>query len=99
MIMNLRRLDYFLAVAEELHFRRAAERLHVAQPALSVQIAKLEDELGVVLLDRNRRGVELTPAGRALLSRARLLVPTLRDAFAETTAVGQGRAGRVLVGF
>jgi DNA-binding transcriptional LysR family regulator len=97
--MNLRRLDYFLAVAEERHFRRAAERLHVAQPALSVQIAKLERELGVSLLDRNRRGVALTPAGSALLARARRLVPSLRDAFAEAAAVGQGRAGRVVVGF
>src|SRR5262245_5251144 len=97
--MNLRRLDYFLAVAEERHFRRAAERLHVAQPALSVQIAKLEQELGVGLLERNRRGVALTPAGATLLARARQLVPSLRDAFAEATAVGQGRAGRVVVGF
>ena len=97
--MNLRRLDYFLAVAEERHFRRAAERLNVAQPALSVQIAKLERELGTALLARNRRGVELTDAGRALQARARELVPSLRDAFAEATAVGQGRAGQVTVGF
>jgi len=97
--MNLRRLDYFLAVAEERHFRRAAERLNVAQPALSVQIAKLERELGTGLLARNRRGVELTDAGRALQARARELVPSLRDAFAEATAVGQGRAARVTVGF
>ena len=97
--MNLRRLDYFLAVAEERHFRRAAERLHVAQPALSVQVARLERELGVTLLDRNRRGVELTPAGTALLARTRTLLPSLRDALAEVTAVGAGRAGRLLVGF
>lgn len=97
--MNLRRLDYFLVVAQERHFRRAAERLHVAQPALSVQIAKLEQDLGVALLDRNRRGVELTPAGTALLARTRLLLPSLRDAFAEATAVGQGRAGRLVIGF
>jgi DNA-binding transcriptional LysR family regulator len=97
--MNLRRLDYFLAVAEERHFRRAAERLRVAQPALSVQIAKLERELGTALLARNRRGVELTDAGRALQARARELVPSLHDAFAEASAIGQGRAGRVTVGF
>ncbi len=97
--MNLRRLEYFLAVAEVRHFRRAAERLHVAQPALSVQVAKLEQELGVALLDRNRRGVELTPAGDALVARTRLLLPSLRDAFAEAAAVGEGRAGRVVVGF
>jgi len=97
--MNLRRLDYFLAVADERHFRRAAERLNVAQPALSVQIAKLERELGTALLARNRRGVELTDAGRALQARARALVPSLHDAFAETTAIGQGRASHVTVGF
>jgi DNA-binding transcriptional LysR family regulator len=97
--MNLRRLDYFVAVAEERHFRRAAERLHVAQPALSVQIAKLEQELGVALFERNRRGVELSAAGTVLLRRARTLLPTLRDAFAEALAVGQGRAGRLVVGF
>ena len=97
--MNLRRLDYFVAVAEERHFRRAAERLHVAQPALSVQIAKLEQELGVALLERNRRGVELSAAGTVLLRRARTLLPNLRDAFAEALAVGQGRAGRLVVGF
>jgi DNA-binding transcriptional LysR family regulator len=97
--MNLRRLDYFVAVAEERHFRRAAERLHVAQPALSVQIARLEQELGVVLLERNRRGVELSAAGSVLLKRARTMLPSLRDAFAEARAVGQGRAGRLTVGF
>ncbi len=97
--MNLRRLDYFLAVAEERHFRRAAERLRVAQPALSVQIAKLEREVGTPLLARNRRGVELTPAGRTLQARTRELVPSLHDAFAEAAAVGLGRAGRVTIGF
>jgi DNA-binding transcriptional LysR family regulator len=97
--VNLRRLDYFLVVAEERHFRRAAERLAVAQPALSVQIARLEREIGARLFERNRRGVELTAAGQALAARARRLVPSLRDALAEAAAVGQGRAGRVVVGF
>jgi DNA-binding transcriptional LysR family regulator len=69
--VELRHLRYFVAVAEELHFRRAAERLHLAQPAVSEQVRKLEQELGVRLLDRDRRRVELTDAGSALLVEAR----------------------------
>ncbi|HXF32168.1 MAG TPA: LysR substrate-binding domain-containing protein [Solirubrobacterales bacterium] len=69
--MELRHLRYFVAVAEELHFRRAAERLHVAQPAVSEQVRKLEQELGVDLLDRTPRKVTLTDAGAAMLEESR----------------------------
>jgi DNA-binding transcriptional LysR family regulator len=69
--MELRHLRYFVAVAEELHFRRAAERLHVAQPAVSEQVRKLEQELGVQLLNRTHRSVSLTDAGTAMLEESR----------------------------
>jgi DNA-binding transcriptional LysR family regulator len=69
--VELRHLRYFVAVVEGLHFRRAAERLHVAQPAVSEQVRKLEQELGVRLFDRTQRSVSLTTAGTALLEEAR----------------------------
>jgi DNA-binding transcriptional LysR family regulator len=72
--LDLRKLRYFLAVAEELNFARAAERLHIVQPVLSRQIAALERELGVTLFDRSRRGTRLTDAGMSLVGEARAIL-------------------------
>jgi DNA-binding transcriptional LysR family regulator len=91
--MELRHLRYFVAVAEELHFRRAAERLHVAQPAVSEQVRKLEQELGVTLFERTNRSVQLTEPGAALLGDARRVL-RLADA-AQQSARGAHERGTV----
>ena len=97
--MELRQLRYFVAVAEELHFRRAAERLHVSQSPLSVQIRKLEATVGVQLLRRNRRGVELTAAGRSLLADARVLLDQAERAAERARRAAAGYAGELRIGF
>ncbi len=97
--MELRHLRYFVAVAEELHFRRAAERLHMSQPPLSQQIRALEDELGVLLLERTQRRVELTAAGAAFYERARDILAAVEDASRLVRRVHRGEVGRLAVGF
>lgn len=97
--MELRHLRYFVAVAEELNFSRAATRLNISQPPLSQQIAALEAELGAKLLVRNSRGVELTAAGRTFLKRAREVLSQAQEAVAETRRADQGAAGTISVGF
>jgi DNA-binding transcriptional LysR family regulator len=97
--MELRHLRYFVAVAEELHFRHAAERLHVAQPAVSEQIRKLEAEIGVRLLDRDQRSVALTPAGAAMLEEARRVLRLADDAQRAAREAHEGMLGSVRLGY
>src|SRR5919199_1058426 len=89
--MELRQLRYFLVTAEELHFSRAAHRLHIAAPSLSQQIRALERELGVPLFERTPQRVELTVAGRALVERARVVLAEVERARADVRAAGTGR--------
>ncbi|MFZ0091619.1 MAG: LysR substrate-binding domain-containing protein [Solirubrobacteraceae bacterium] len=97
--MELRQLRYFVAVAEELHFRRAAARLHISQPPLSQQISALERELGCRLLERTRRRVALTPAGEAFLRDARATLAELDVAVATARAIDSGQTGVLRIGF
>jgi DNA-binding transcriptional LysR family regulator len=97
--MELRHLRYFIAVAEEGHITRAAERLGIQQPPLSMQIRALERELDVQLFRRKPRGVELTDAGTAFLERARVILAEVDRAFASTRRTARGEQGRVVVGF
>ncbi len=96
---ELRHLIYFLEVARQLHFRRAAEALSVAQPALSRQIAQLERAVGAPLFLRTRRRVELTPAGRAFAERIEPVLKTLTAAGRELRALQAGQTGHIRVAF
>ena len=97
--MELRHLRSFLAVAEHLHFRRAAETIHLSQPALSVQIRALEEEIGLQLFVRNRRRTLLTPAGQVFLEEAREMVARSEQALARARRAALGQVGTLRIGF
>lgn len=97
--VELRLLASFVAVAEELHFGRAAKRLHLSQPPLSAQIMKLEDEVAARLFDRTSRRVRLTEAGRALLVRARFLLAEAARTRAEIGRIAVGQSGCLSIGY
>jgi LysR family transcriptional regulator, benzoate and cis,cis-muconate-responsive activator of ben and cat genes len=94
----MHRLRYFVAVAEDLSFRRAACRLHVSHPSLSQQITNLENELGMKLFKRNSRRVELTEPGRVFLAGVRQTLMSLQNAVAQAQEVAKGERGRLLIG-
>jgi DNA-binding transcriptional LysR family regulator len=97
--VELRHLRYFVAVAEDLHFRKAAERLHVAQPAVSEQVRKLEQELGVQLFNRSQRSVALTTAGAALLEEARHVLRHAEVAQQAARNAGDRATTRLRIGY
>lgn len=97
--MDFRQLRYFVAVAEELNFSRAAERLNISQPPLSIQIKAMEEELGTVLLTRSRHNVALTQAGKLLLDHARTALHELDRAGDLVRRAGRGEAGLIRMGF
>jgi len=97
-MIELRHLRYFVVLAEELHFGRAAQRLHIAQPGLSQQIYALESELGVSLLARTRRRVELTTAGQVFLDEGRRAIVQIERAENLSRRAGSGEVGRLTIG-
>ena len=99
MPLDLRRLRYFVGVAEELHFGRAARRLNLSQPSLSIQVRALERDIGTPLLVRTQRRVELTEAGRALLDDGRRLIDQSEAAVIHARRAATGSVGRLSIGF
>jgi DNA-binding transcriptional LysR family regulator len=97
--MELRHLHYFITVAEELHFGRAARRLNISQPPLSQQIRQLEEEIGVRLFHRTKRRVEITPAGMVFLAEARRIIAMSEDAVRRTIRADKGEIGWLAMGF
>ncbi len=97
--MDLRHLRYFVTVAEELHFGRAAKKLHISQPPLSQQIRRLEAEVGAPLLERNQRRVKLTPVGEAFYRRARMILAAAQMALLEARQVAAGEQETLTLGF
>ena len=97
--MDVEQLRAFLAVAEELHFGRAAARLHVAQPPLSRTIKQLEKHLGATLFDRNTRSVKLTASGQALIDPARAVLEAMRTAENAVVSADGGETGLVRIAF
>lgn len=98
-MVETRLLISFICVAEELHFGRAAQRLHIAQPALSRQISQLEERIEVLLFKRTQRKVALTPAGHCFLERAYQITADINRATKEVQQVGSGEAGKLSIGF
>ncbi|WP_002147477.1 LysR substrate-binding domain-containing protein [Bacillus cereus] len=97
--MDIRKMRYFITVAEELNFSRAAERLMMAQPPLSQEIRKLEEELGVQLFHRTKRMVELTDAGKIFLEGARQTLLQVDRTIKETQLANEGKTGHLIIGF
>lgn len=97
--MEMRQLRYFITLSEELNFTRAAQRLHIVQPALSRQIRELEKDLGILLFNRNKRIVELTEAGRIFLPEAIKTLEQADYAVAQARRAQAGAVGKIEIGY